>query len=108
MLFAAALAGCVTEPEGRLLRVGMSQADLRARFGEPLRIESGVDGGEDWYYPFTVWAKPEVQMSSVPGAPSSSAGLSISRSWSVEELPVHVSESGCVLGPLPHGKIVHE
>ena len=45
------LAGCATGPDATYSTVleGMTRANLKYNFGEPLRIEPRSGGGEDWY-----------------------------------------------------------
>ena len=100
-------AGCVTESNDRpSLFVGMSRDRLRARFGEPLRIEQARAGGEDWYYPFS---NPlDVQASSYHDGNSQSDSVSVSLgdSGKRQECPIHLSSEGFVIEPLPTGHIV--
>jgi hypothetical protein len=104
-------AGCMTTEETTHPTVfkGMSRNLLRANLGEPLRIETGASGGEDWYYRFSTWQPQPTGSSGITddsGQPTTyvSGGLSISKE--VVELPVHVSSEGFVVSPLPKGKVV--
>jgi hypothetical protein len=105
------LAGCATESEtsSPTVLAGMSRNDLKFYCGEPLRVESGASGSEDWYYRFSSWQPEptgEAGTSADFGQQTSyvSGGLQISKQ--VLELPVHVSAEGFVVPPVPKGKIV--
>jgi hypothetical protein len=105
------LVGCATgvKTTDIAVRLGMSRDDLKLFFGEPLRIEAGAAGAEDWYYRFVAWRTQPTSESGTsvePGGTTSyvSMGLAISRD--PEERPVHISPQGLVIGPLPNGKIV--
>jgi len=107
------LAGCASPPKPAVvpLQLGMSRADLRMYFGEPLRIEPAAGGGENWYYRFVSWkVHPayETGVSVESGERTSyfSAGLQLG--GETEERPVHVSPDGYVIRPLPAGKIAHK
>ena len=107
LLLAIVMVGaCVTEYDAPTLFVGMSRDRLRARFGEPLRVEHTSAGGEDWYYSFS--GPPEVQADSYHDEQSNSGSVSvtISSSTSRQECPVHLSPEGYVIEPLPRGHIV--
>ena len=106
VIVVAALIGCETEPDHPGARLGMTREELRARCGDPVRIERTEASGEDWYYHFSVWATPEVQARSVPDCVSSSVGVSVSDTRVVEERPIHVSADGYVVEPLPAGRFV--
>jgi hypothetical protein len=84
----------------------MSRDRLRARFGEPLRIEHGAAGGEDWYYSFS--SPLDFQASSYHDlqSKSDSVSVSISDSTGTHERPIHLSREGYVTEPLPGGRIV--
>jgi outer membrane protein assembly factor BamE (lipoprotein component of BamABCDE complex) len=102
----ATFGGCVTKSDAPSLYVGMSRDRLRAKFGEPLRIEQARAGGEDWYYSFS---NPiEFQTSSYQDGSTQSASVSatISNSANGQECPIHLSSEGYVLEPLPRGHIV--
>src|SRR5579859_3333625 len=109
-LLAAGFTACVSDaPDPPHLRVGMSCDDLRACFGEPLRIEPAPSGGENWYYPFTGWSPPEIGGATTrdmfdPNV--STVSVTLSSSHGTHESPVHVSGEGYVVDPLPAGKIV--
>ncbi len=109
---AAALAGCVTtDSDAPQVRVGMSRDDLRAHFGEPLRIEPAPYGGEDWYYTFASWGSPQVDRSTSydpSGARTDSVSVSLSDARSTQECPVHLSNDGYVTEPIPDGQIVRK
>ena len=98
--------GCVTDSEVPNLFVGMSRDRLKARFGEPRRVEHAPAGGEDWYYSFS--SPPEVQASSYHDeqSKSDSASITISGSTGTQERPVHLSPEGYVIEPLPRGHVV--
>lgn len=105
------LPGCADGPETATatLRTGLSRDQLRARFGEPLRIEGASSGGENWYYNFVSWQSRPTDDSGVPPttreqASSFSSGLQITKETT--ELPIYVSADGHVIDPLPAGKIV--
>src|SRR5579859_6420260 len=53
----AGLIGCESVPETSpvAVRPGMTREQLKARYGEPLRIEPVASGGEDWHYRFLAW-----------------------------------------------------
>jgi hypothetical protein len=106
------LAGCASGPEPAdvAVRLGMSRDHLRLHFGEPLRIESAADGGEDWYYRFVSWKTHAIGESGTMGEYGErtsyvSVGLEFSKD--PEECPIHVSAEGYVIEPLPNGKVVH-
>lgn len=106
-----ACAGCATAPPTRYSTVleGMSRNNLRFYFGEPLRIEPGPSGGENWYYRFSSWhANPTgaAETSDDFGQRTSSASLVVEVSKQIVELPVHLSSDGFVVPPIPHGKVV--
>jgi hypothetical protein len=86
--------------------MGMSRDRLKARFGEPLRVENAPAGGEDWFYSFS--GPPDVQASSYHDAQSNSDSVSvtISNSTGTQERPIHLSPEGYVIQPLPNGHIV--
>jgi hypothetical protein len=98
-------AGCATDSDAPHLYVGMSRDRLKARFGEPRRVEHTAAGGEDWYYSFS--SPSEVQGSSYRDTQinSVSASLTISGDTGKEERPVHLSSEGYVIEPLPGGHI---
>ena len=105
------LAGCSTRQETTYSTVieGMPRGVLMANFGEPLHIEPGASGGEDWYYRFSSWQSQLTRSSGASndfGQPTTyvSAGLAFSKQ--VVELPVHLSPDGFVVPPLPKGKVV--
>jgi hypothetical protein len=105
------LAGCASAPETADIRVqaGMSRDDLRAYYGEPLRIQPGAAGGEDWYYRFVAWkARPTGESGTREdfGEKTSYASAGLSFSQETEEQPIHVSPAGYVRGPVPKGKVV--
>jgi len=97
--------GCATDSDVPSLYAGMSRDRLKAKFGEPRRVEHTPTGGEDWYYSFS--SSPQVQASSYHDAWSSSDSVSvtISDSPGTEERPVHLSSEGYVIEPLPGGHI---
>ncbi len=107
------LAGCASAPEVADIRVqiGMSREDLRAYFGEPLRIEPGTAGGEDWYYRFIGWkARPMGESGSREefGERTSYVTVGLDFSRPIEERPIHVSPAGYVIAPVPKGKVVKD
>jgi|SRR5215469_2792125 len=106
LLAALLAAGCVTESDAPHLFAGMSRERVRARFGEPLRVEQAPAGGEDWYYSFS--SSPEIQGSTYHDYQTGSDSVSASVSVSDEkvERPVHLSPEGYVVEPLPSGHIV--
>jgi hypothetical protein len=105
------LAGCATETRTAdvAVRAGMSRVDLRAYFGEPLRIERNPSGGEDWYYRFIAWKTRPVGESGTReefGERTSYVSVGLEFSRPIEERPVHVCAEGFVIGPVPTGKVV--
>lgn len=104
------LAGCASTPHAANdnVRLGMSRDELRAHFGEPLRIVKTPEGGEDWYYHFANhhWSST----SSTTNDDGGHTTTSYSSSWSISvgtvDRPVHIAFDGYVMGPLPEGKIV--
>src|SRR5215469_17043308 len=106
-------AGCATAPDNAsdiAVRVGMSRNELKAVYGDPLRIESTPYGGQDWYYHFYSWAKgPTVSVSETTDA-NGYPTTSTSEGWQVEkgpiDEPIHLSPQGYVVGPLPSGKVL--
>ncbi len=102
------LTGCQTNSPDRHLHAGMTREELRADFGEPSRIEPDAPEGEDWYYLIRTWSKP-----AWGGATSKdditqvgSVDFTLSRSWTTEQRPVHLSKDGHVIDPVPIGKVV--
>jgi hypothetical protein len=105
--------GCATTHEAKYSNVleGMSRNVLRYNFGEPLRIEPGVSGGEDWYYHFVSWQSQPTGESGTKddfGQTTSYASAGLTFSEPVVELPVHVSAEGFVVPPIPKGKVVKD
>ena len=98
--------GCATGSDAPRLFTGMSRDRLRARFGEPLRVEPGPGGGEDWYYTFS--GSPDVQATRYHDVQSGSDSVSvtISDTTSAQASPIHLSADGYVIEPLPQGRIV--
>jgi hypothetical protein len=87
----------------------MSRDDLRACFGEPLRIEPAPTGGENWFYRFTGWSRPEIggETSRDMFDPNvNTVSITLSSSHGTHESAVHISGDGYVVDPLPAGKIV--
>ena len=102
------LAGCATESDAPHLYTGMSRDRLRAKFGEPHRVEPTPVGGEDWYYAFS---NPIQMLGSnyhdeQTRTDSASAGISYTVGADPQERPVHLSPEGYVIEPLPGGRIV--
>jgi len=105
--------GCATNPEAKYSNVleGMSRNVLRYNFGEPLRIEPGASGGEDWYYRFASWQSQPAGESGTKddfGQTTTYASAGLTFSKPVVELPVHVSPGGFVVPPIPKGKVVKD
>lgn len=87
----------------------MSRDDLKMFFGNPVRVESTANGGEDWYYRFYGWRSDTTSESGVnisSGGASTYANSNVELSKDTTEQPVHVSADGYVLEPIPKGKIV--
>lgn len=108
-----ALVGCETTPEvsSSEVHVGMTRERLRARFGEPLRIEPVTGGGEDWYYRFVTWqANPsgETGVAVGTGGTESYVSATVESSKEAMERPIHISPEGFVIEPIPRGKIIRE
>jgi outer membrane protein assembly factor BamE (lipoprotein component of BamABCDE complex) len=104
-------AGCSSTHDKTYATVleGMSRNVLRANFGEPLRVQPGVAGGEDWYYRFSSWQSQPGGSSGTQndlGQQTTYVSASVDFSKQVQELPVHVSADGFVVPPLPGGKVV--
>ena len=104
-------AGCATTHETTYSTVleGMSRNVLRYNFGEPLRIEPGASGGEDWYYRFSSWQTRPTGSSGTSedfGQATTYVSVGLEFSKQVVELPVHVSAEGFSVPPLPKGKVV--
>ena len=100
------LGGCATDSDTPALFAGMSRDRLKAKFGEPVRIEHLFGGSEDWYYYFSnPW---EVDTTSTHDGPpdADSGSLAIKKTNGKEERPVHLSPEGYVMNPLPKGHIV--
>jgi hypothetical protein len=114
VLFAVSLfvlAGCASAPETAdiALRLGMSRADLRYHFGEPLRIESSASGAKDWYYRFVSWQTHPTGATGTSddfGERTSYVSVGLEFSRDTEERPIHISSDGYVIEPLPKGKVV--
>ena len=109
--FVIAFAGCATvsETSDTPVRLGMLRDDLRYHYGEPLRIERGPSGGENWYYRFVTWRPHQTQESTTtvdPGESTSSVSVGFGVSRESEERPIHVSAEGVVVKPIPEGKVV--
>ena len=102
------VAGCATESDVPHLYTGMSKDRLRAKFGEPHRVEGAPAGGEDWYYAFT--DPLQFQGSSYHDeqarTDSASVGISYGVGADPQERPIHLSAEGYVVEPLPSGHIV--
>jgi hypothetical protein len=87
----------------------MARDDLKARFGEPLRVEHAASGGEDWYYRFASWKSHptgESGSSEDVGGKTSYVTVGLEFSKESEELPVHISPEGYVIEPVPEGKVI--
>ena len=87
----------------------MSRDDLKLFFGNPVRVEPGANGGEDWYYRFFGWRSDTTLDSGTSmsgGDVSSYTNASVAISRDTTEAPVHVSALGYVVEPIPEGKIV--
>jgi outer membrane protein assembly factor BamE (lipoprotein component of BamABCDE complex) len=108
LLMLALLAGCATESDSPTIYVGMSRDRLRARFGEPLRVERTRTGGEDWYYPFSSWRNSnfEGNVENDGETRSASVSMTLSDGNNTRECPIHLSPDGYVVEPLPVGKVV--
>ena len=109
----ALLAGCETTPDtsSSEVHLGMTRERLRARFGEPVRIEPVANGGEDWYYRFLAWkARPsgETGVAVSPGGTESYVSATVVAAKEAEERPIHVSPEGVVVEPIPEGKIIRQ
>ncbi len=109
----AALIGCESTPETSsvLVRPGMTREQLKARFGEPLRVEPAASGGEDWFYKFLAWkARPsgETGVAVGTGGTESYVSATVEASKEAEERPIHISPDGYVIEPIPGGRIVKE
>lgn len=105
------LAGCADAPETseNHLRLGLTREQLRARFGEPVRIESHGAAGEDWYYRFVGWESHPTSTSDSSnafGQPTSTSSVGVQFNRTDGEQPVHLSAEGRVVAPLPEGKVV--
>ena len=108
------LAGCGTASRTADIAVqpGMSRETLRRQFGEPLRIEPGPWGGEDWYYRFVTLNTRPTGATGVTGDKefgdnkTSYVGVGLKFSKPTEEHPVHLSAEGFVIEPVPRGKVV--
>jgi hypothetical protein len=106
-----ALTGCSTLPPTSDIPVqtGMSREDLKASFGEPVRIEPGARGGEDWFYRFVAWqTQPTSEAGSSEdfGEKESHVSVGLDFSKHLVELPIHLSSDGFVVKPVPKGKVV--
>jgi len=111
-IFSLMLMGCeeTPAPSHASVRSGMTRDGLRSRFGEPLRIEPAVAGGEDWYYRFVYWKGQPTGSSETTeefGQKTSSVTVGWEESRTVEEKAVHLSQDGIVVEPIPQGRIVH-
>ena len=108
LLVLAMFAGCATESDSPTVYVGMSRGRLKARFGEPLRVEPTRTGGEDWYYPFSSWRHSNLDGSVENDGETRSASVSMTLSDgnNTRECPIHLSPDGYVIEPLPVGRIV--
>ena len=104
----ALLDGCASDSDSPALYVGMSRERLRSRFGEPLRVERGRAGREDWYYSVTSSGDPDIQASVNNDGASSSTSISatITDQKKTQECPIHLSVDGYVIEPLPVGQVV--
>ena len=105
------LAGCASTPKTADVAVqsGMSRADLRFYFGEPLRIVPGPWGGEDWYYRFvSLKTRPTGATGVIEEVGDNTSYVSVGLAFSkeTEALPIHVSAEGYVISPVPTGKVV--
>ena len=97
---------CATDSDAPHLYAGMSRDRLKARFGEPLRVEHTPGGGENWYYSFS--SPLELQGSTYHDeqSRSDSVSVTISESTGTQQRPVHLSPDGYVIEPLPTGHLV--
>jgi outer membrane protein assembly factor BamE (lipoprotein component of BamABCDE complex) len=110
LLVLATLDACVSVSDSPTLFVGMTRDRLKSHFGEPLRVERASSGGEDWYYSFASWRRPDIEASGYNEGTSSSVSVSVTFSdqSNTQDCPIHLSPDGYVLGPLPVGKIVRK
>jgi hypothetical protein len=108
-------AGCASPPDNAsdvAVRAGMSRAELKVMYGEPLRVEPNAVGGEDWYYHFySRFKSPSaaVNVSSetdFSGSTVSSSSDSYQIGKDTDEEPIHLSPDGRVVGPLPSGNVL--
>lgn len=100
------ITGCATDSDTPTLFAGLSRDRLKAKFGEPIRIEHLFGGREDWYYSFS---NPlEIQATNNHDVPleTESSVIAITKSSGTRECPVHISPEGYVMEPLPKGHIV--
>jgi hypothetical protein len=106
VVVALLITSCATGSDRPTLFAGLSRDRLKAKFGEPIRIEHLFGGAQDWYYSFS---RPlEVQATSDHDVPvdTESAAIAVTKSSGTQELPVHISPEGFVMEPLPEGHIV--
>jgi len=106
-----ALAGCASAPQAAdpVVSVGMSRTELRSYFGEPLRVERNVAGGEDWYYRFAAWETHptgSTENREEFGEKTSYVSVGLGFSKHTQERPLHLSPEGYVTEPLPKGKLL--
>jgi outer membrane protein assembly factor BamE (lipoprotein component of BamABCDE complex) len=106
VLAAMLVSSCATDPDVPNLYAGMSRDRLKARFGEPIRIEHPRGGGEDWYYSFT--SPPQFQGASSHDVQTQndSVSVGISEGTGTQARPIHLSPDGFVTEPLPRGHLV--
>ena len=84
-------------------RLGMSNKQLLAEYGAPLKIKSHPDGSQDWTYRF---ATAEDSIGPDWDEPRYHAGGDVSKSVTFQKEVVHLSPAKEVTGNIPEGKIM--
>lgn len=87
----------------------MTAVDLKAAFGEPLRIERRADGSANWYYNFGTQQRESAPFSTseiTETERSHSFGETTTTTTTMSEAPIRISPSGRVTAPVPAGRIV--
>ena len=89
----------------------MTRNQLLFTFGRPLRVQQRPNGGEEWFYHFGSQqheSHPVSETTVSETERSYSVGQESSVITTMQEAPIHLSQSGRVVAPIPAGRIVVE
>lgn len=89
----------------------MTRDELKACFGEPLRVDQPAAGGEDWYYRFSQTPSQPfagAQTHDEFGQTTIAPPQQIQTTQQFVEMPVHLSPDGHVIPPVPQGRVVKD